>query len=90
MTASFIIHLGRDSIYTAFLVVGPIMLAGFVVGMVVSFIQAIMQIQEMTLAFVPKLLAIGIVIIVAGHWMLNHLTQYTIRLLGGFPSLISL
>lgn len=89
MTAEFVVSIGRETVTTALLVVGPIMLVGFVVGMAVSFIQAIMQIHEMTLAFVPKLFAIGMSIIVFGHWMLQQLMGYTEKLLGGFPNMIN-
>lgn len=90
MTTDFVVAIGRDSIITALKVVGPIMMVGFVVGMVVSFIQAIMQIQEMTISFVPRLLAIGGSMIIFGHWMLGHLMTYTTHLLGNFPSLLGL
>lgn len=88
MTTSFVIELGRDTIFTALKVVGPIMLVGFVVGMSVSIIQSIMQIQEMTLAFVPKLIAIGASMIVFGSYMIRQLMMFTEKIFGNLDKLI--
>lgn len=88
MNPDFVVALGRETISTGLWVVGPIMMVGFVVGMTVSLIQAIMQIHEMTLAFVPKLFAIGMSVIVFGNWMLTHLMDYTTKILGGFENMI--
>jgi flagellar biosynthetic protein FliQ len=65
----------------------PLLLAGLVVGLIVSVFQAVTQIQEMTLAFIPKILAIVLVIVVAGPWMLGELQGYTIELYGSIPEL---
>lgn len=88
MTTTFVVALGKDTIITALMVVAPIMIVGFVVGITISLVQAIMQIQEMTLGFVPKLVAIGLALVVCGHWMLQKLMTYTQKLLGGFNSMI--
>ncbi len=82
-------EIGRDTLIASLWVVGPIMGVGFVVGLLVSLLQAVMQLQEMTLALVPKLFAIGLALILFGHWMLAHLMSYTERYLGGFSNLIS-
>ncbi|MBX7148468.1 flagellar biosynthesis protein FliQ [bacterium] len=89
MTAQAVVELGRETIITCILVAAPILAVGFIVGLAVSFLQAITQIQEMTVAFVPKLLAIGASIILFGSWMLKLLMDYTIKLLGGFQNFIS-
>ena len=62
---------------------GPSMV--LVVGLLVSVFQAVTQIQEMTLSFIPKILAMVVVIVVAGPWMLGQLTSYTRELYGSIP-----
>ncbi len=89
MTPSFVIEIGRSTITTGLMVVAPILIVGFVVGMAISLLQAVMQIQEMTLAFVPKLVAIGAAVIIFGNWMLEKLMIYTHHMLGEFQNLIS-
>jgi flagellar biosynthetic protein FliQ len=64
----------------------PLLMAGLIVGLIVSVFQAVTQIQEMTLSFIPKILAMVVVIIVAGPWMLSQLTSYTRELYGSIPA----
>jgi flagellar biosynthesis protein FliQ len=90
MTTNLVIQIGREAITTALLIVAPIMAVGFVVGTAISILQTIMQIQEMTLSFVPKLVAIGFAIIVFGSWMLTQLMDYSQKILGGFPHILGL
>jgi flagellar biosynthesis protein FliQ len=66
----------------------PILLAGLVVGLVISVFQAVTQIQEMTLAFIPKILAIVAVMVLAGPWMLGQLLSYTQSLYESIPGLV--
>ena len=66
----------------------PFLLAGLVVGLLVSIFQAATSIQEMTLAFIPKILVTGAVIVVAGPWMLNQLVGYTQELYLSIPALV--
>ena len=65
----------------------PLLLIGLAVGLVISVFQAITQIQEQTLTFIPKILATGAVIIVAGPWMLDQLVVYAQDLYGSIPEL---
>lgn len=88
MTTQFVVHLGRETVIVALLVTGPILIVGFVVGIGMSLIQAIMQLHEMTLAAVPKLFAIGATLVVFSHWMLDHMMTYTTKILGGFYQMI--
>ena len=67
----------------------PLLLAGLVVGLLVSIFQAITQIQEMTLTFIPKILAAIVVMIVGGPWMLNQIVTYTQQLWQGIPGIVS-
>ena len=66
----------------------PLLLSALIVGLVVSVFQAVTQIQEMTLSFIPKILAMVVVIVVAGPWMLGQLTSYTRELYGSIPQRI--
>lgn len=88
MTTQFVVDLARETIMTTLWVVGPLMAVGFVVGMIVSVIQAVMQLQEVTLGFVPKIVALGAALIAFAHWMLDQLMRYTQLLLGGFDRLL--
>jgi flagellar biosynthetic protein FliQ len=78
-----------NAVTLAFKVAMPILLAGLVVGLLVSIFQAVTQIQEMTLTFIPKILVTIAVVIVAGPWMLNQITGYTEQLWQGIPAIVS-
>jgi flagellar biosynthesis protein FliQ len=77
--------LAMDAMELTLMVGLPLLLAGLVVGLLVSVFQAVTQIQEMTLAFIPKILATAAVIVVAGPWMLDLLLDYTTELYSGIP-----
>jgi flagellar biosynthesis protein FliQ len=66
----------------------PLLVVGLVVGLAVSVFQAVTQIQEQTLSFIPKILALAGVLIVLGPWMLNQLLSYTTDLWGSIPQLV--
>ena len=66
----------------------PLLIVGLVVGLAVSVFQAVTQIQEQTLSFIPKILALAGVLIVLGPWMLNQLLSYTTNLWGSIPQLV--
>ena len=66
----------------------PLLLVGLVVGVAVSVFQAVTQIQEQTLSFIPKIVALAAVLMLLGPWMLNQLLAYTADLWGGIPNLI--
>jgi flagellar biosynthetic protein FliQ len=65
----------------------PTLVAGLGVGLVISILQAVTQIQEMTLTFVPKVVAVGAVMVVAGPWMLNTLLSFTTHLYSQIPNM---
>jgi flagellar biosynthetic protein FliQ len=66
----------------------PILLTSLVIGLVVSLFQSVTQIQEVTLTFVPKLVGIALVFMIAGHWMLGQFTDYVQQLFGQATSLL--
>ena len=88
MNQDVVISLAMDAMSLALKVALPMLLAGLVVGLVVSIFQAVTQIQEMTLAFIPKILAIGLVLMVAGPWMLGQVIVYTQELYSGIPGMV--
>jgi flagellar biosynthesis protein FliQ len=68
---------------------GPIMLVGLVVGLVVSIFQAVTSIQEQSLSFIPKVVALAAILVILGPWMLDQLVTYAQNLYQSIPSLIS-
>ncbi|MBL8504190.1 MAG: flagellar biosynthesis protein FliQ [Rhodocyclaceae bacterium] len=88
MTPSSVIEIGRVAIEVTLLVATPMMLAALVTGLVVSIFQAATQINEMTLSFVPKLIAMFLTLVLAGPWMLTVLTDYMRRLFESIPGMI--
>ncbi|WP_324717733.1 flagellar biosynthesis protein FliQ [Carboxydochorda subterranea] len=89
MSEATVLTLGRDAIVTVLLVSGPLVGLGLVVGVVVSILMATTQIQEQTLAFVPKILATLLGMLVFGAWMMRTLLDFTNRILGNLTSFIS-
>lgn len=88
MTAEMVLDQASKGIYTILLVAGPIMVLALVVGLIVSIFQATTQIQEQTLAFVPKIVAVFLGIIFFGPWMLNQLVKYTTEILADLTKFI--
>jgi flagellar biosynthetic protein FliQ len=80
MDQGIIIQLFRDAIYTMVIVVSPILLIAMLVGILIALFQATTQINEQTMVFVPKVLAVFIGILLLGAWMLSTLGEYTIQL----------
>ncbi|MBB4286151.1 flagellar biosynthesis protein FliQ [Roseospira goensis] len=81
MEETQILDVARDGIYTMILVAAPIMLAGLVVGLIISLFQTLTQIQEMTLVFVPKILVVFIAMLFFLPYMIQQLTEITERLM---------
>ena len=81
MSAEFIIGLAGQAIYIILKASAPMLIIGLVVGLIVSIFQATTQIQEQTLAFVPKIVAVFVSMIVFGPWILNTLVDFTFNLL---------
>lgn len=88
MNQDVVVNLTMGAMEMALKLALPLLLAGLVVGLVVSIFQAVTQIQEMTLAFIPKVLALVVVIAIAGPWMLGQLQTYTHELYEGIPNLV--
>lgn len=80
MTEDLIIKLGQDALKTTAMLAGPMLVSTLVVGLAVSIFQALTQINEATLTFIPKMIVISLIIILAGPWMLDVMSTYTVQL----------
>jgi flagellar biosynthesis protein FliQ len=77
MTPETVITIAEEGIWTVLLICGPLLILALVIGLIVSIFQATTQIQEQTLAFVPKIVAVLLGMIFFGPWMLSRLLSYT-------------
>ncbi|MEQ1691305.1 MAG: flagellar biosynthetic protein FliQ [Gemmatimonas sp.] len=89
MSHQMVIDLSRDAIITALMIAAPMLLIALGVGLLVSIIQSVTQIQEQTLAFVPKLILVGGAFIVGLPWLLQVLIRYTTQLIRGIPAMVA-
>ncbi|MFB9273597.1 flagellar biosynthesis protein FliQ [Cohnella cellulosilytica] len=88
MTSEFIIGLAGQALFTVLKVSAPMLIIALVVGLSVSIFQATTQIQEQTLAFVPKIIAVFLALLIFGPWILNVMVDFTARLLGNLEKYI--
>jgi flagellar biosynthetic protein FliQ len=89
MSHTLVVDLARNAIMLALLISGPMLVVALIIGLSVSVLQAVTQIQEQTLAFVPKLVGVSAVFLIALTWVLQLLVKYTTELFRSLPSLIS-
>ena len=82
MTPEFAIWVTKQTVYTALLISAPMLIAGLVVGILVSLFQAMTQIHEVTLSFIPKILAVVVVMLFTMPWMISTVTDFTHQLFG--------
>ncbi|NCG07592.1 MAG: flagellar biosynthesis protein FliQ [Gammaproteobacteria bacterium] len=83
-----VLDIGREALWLAVLLAGPMLGAALAVGLFIGVIQAATQIQEMTLSFIPKLLALVVVLFVVGPWMLRVIVTFSERLFLEIPGLV--
>ena len=88
MTQDTVVSLAVSAMELALKVGAPIMLVGLVIGLAVSVFQAVTQIQEQTLSFIPKIVGMAVLVVVAGPWMLGQLITWTQQLYAGIPSMV--
>jgi flagellar biosynthetic protein FliQ len=88
MNTDVVISIATQAMNLAFKVAMPLLMAGLVVGLIVSVFQAVTQIQEQTLAFIPKIVAIAAVLVILGPWMLGQVLSYTNDLYQSIPALV--
>ena len=89
MTDSTIIDIAMQTMLVALKLSAPILVTALSIGFAVSLFQAMTQIQEFTLAFVPKVIGIGVALIVSGNWMLHTMIDFTVDLFERIPTLLS-
>lgn len=88
MTDTAVIHIAVQMMIVTAKLAAPILLTSLLIGLVVSVFQSVTQIQDATLAFVPKLVGVAVVVVVAGNWMLAQLVGFTRELFALLPSLL--
>jgi flagellar biosynthesis protein FliQ len=89
MTTQFVLGLGRDAVLLMLMVAAPMLGFALVVGLVISVFQAATQIQEMTLTFIPKIVAVSLALLLFLPWILAKLVGYTTALFNSIPLLTS-
>ena len=88
MQETIIVDMITSALWTASQISAPILLTAVAVGIIMGLLQSVTQIQEQTLAFVPKFAAVGLAIALAGSWMLETMTDFTLELIERIPELL--
>jgi len=88
MDEAFVMTMGREALMLTLLVGAPMLGISLLVGLVVSLFQAMTQINEATLTFVPKIIGIGLIILILGPWMLQQLIAYTVHMFNLMPTMV--
>jgi flagellar biosynthetic protein FliQ len=88
MTPEEVVTVGRHALEMTLMLAAPLLLTALAVGLIVGIFQAATQINEMTLSFIPKLLAMAAVLALTGPWMLRSLVEYTRNLIESIPGMI--
>ena len=88
MDPNAVIDIGVQGLMVAAKVAAPVLITSLVVGFAISLVQSITQIQEVTLSFVPKAIAVAIALAVCGHWMIQEMVSFTHRMFASIPGLL--
>jgi len=88
MTPESVIAMGRTAMQVTLMVAAPLLLVALIVGLVISIFQAATQINEQTLSFIPKLVAVFVTLVLAGPWMITIMTDYMRTIFTGIPQMI--
>lgn len=86
MTPQMVVSIGREALMLTIMVAGPLLLSGLIVGLIISIFQAVTQIQEMTLTFIPKILAVALSLLLFLPWIINKLTDFTTHMFELIPT----
>ncbi len=89
MTSEYVLYLSRETLSTAILILAPILGAGLMVGLTVGIFQAVTQINEMTLTFIPKMAAVGLVLMLLIPWFLDIILTFTRELYAQIPLMVN-
>ena len=84
LTEGQVMDISREAIYTVILTAAPLLLTSLVIGLIISIFQTVTSIQEQTLTFVPKILAVFAMMLLVGSWMVNNMSGFMIRLWSDF------
>lgn len=87
MTPEYVLALGREAVMLTLMVSGPMLLFGLIVGLVVSILQAVTQVHEMTLTFIPKIVAVALALVIFLPWIITIIVDFTRNLYGSIPGL---
>ena len=90
ITAEAVTDIARDAIYMMIITSAPLLLVSLIVGLIVSIFQTVTSIQEQTLTFVPKILAVFITLMIGGSWMLNNMSGFMVDLWSNFSYYIGM
>ncbi|MBI5643107.1 MAG: flagellar biosynthesis protein FliQ [Deltaproteobacteria bacterium] len=88
MTPEFVTTIGKETIQVILMVSAPVLIAGMAVGLAVSIFQAVTQIQEMTLTFVPKIIVVFVVLLALSPWMMQIMISYTSHIFTNIPNYV--
>ena len=88
MTEGQVLDVAKEAIYTIIICSAPMLLISLVVGLIVSIFQTVTSIQEQTLTFVPKIIAIFLTLVLLGSWMMNIMVEYTVQLWSSFSQYV--
>ncbi|GAA0461351.1 flagellar biosynthesis protein FliQ [Alkalibacillus silvisoli] len=88
MTPDMVVALAERGVYTILIVVGPLLLIALFVGLTVAIFQATTQIQEQTLAFIPKIVAVFVGIVILGPWMLQRMIEFTVSIFNNISQVV--
>lgn len=84
MTVDLVVELANKALYTVILTSAPVLIVSLVIGLIVSIFQTVTSIQEQTLTFVPKIVAVFVTLMILGHWMLNQMTNLIVDMWSDF------
>jgi len=88
MTDATVLDIAHRALLLAITVSAPVLCAGLIMGVVVSVVQAATQIHEISLTFIPKIIAVAVAVVIFGQWMLNQMIAFTVALLQSIPSMV--
>jgi len=89
MNPDMVVHYGVDALKMVLMLSMPMLLVALVVGVAISLFQAVTQIQEMTLTFVPKIIAVFLILVLAAGWMIEKMVAYTQHIFNSIPGLLN-
>ena len=88
MSEELVLKLAQETLKTTAMLCGPLLLSALVIGLLVSVFQAVTQINEATLTFIPKMVVVGVVLVIAAPWMMDVMNHFTIQLFEGLTEMV--